>query len=60
MTDYIDDMAIALRLAIAWIPNTPHGEIVKKRIGIALATYEIQHPIPKVKTAATFRNRLMQ
>lgn len=59
---YVDDMAIALRLAKAWMPKTPHGEIVVKRIGLAIAAYEREHPQPAAEQARipVFRNRLMQ
>jgi hypothetical protein len=54
---YLEEMAIALRMARSWMPDTPHGEIVKKRINRAIERYELRHPGPEQHT---FRNRLMR
>ena len=58
---YIEDMAAALHLAKAWVPNTAHGEIVRKRIVLAIAGYERQHPrVKKQQVQPAFVNRLMR
>jgi hypothetical protein len=54
---YIQEMAAALRLAKGWMPKTPHGEIVRKRIRLAIEAYELHHPRAD---QPTFTNRLMR
>lgn len=58
---YVEDMAAALRLAKGWVPNTAHGEIVRKRIALAIAGYERHHPkLKKQIIQPVFVNRLMK
>jgi hypothetical protein len=58
----MDEMAIALRLAAAWLPATPHGEIVKRRVNRAIAAYECKTPTVFVcdRPKNRFANRLMR
>ena len=57
MMTYIEEMAVALRLAKSWMPKTPHGEIVQKRIRLAIEAYELRH---SHADQPTFTNRLMR
>jgi hypothetical protein len=54
---YIEEMAVALRLAKSWMPKTPHGEIVQKRIRLAIEAYDLRH---SHADQPTFTNRLMR
>ena len=55
--DYVQEMAIALHLANRWVPATPHGLIVRRRIKQAIESYELQRQQPEQRS---FNNRLMR
>lgn len=58
----IDEMAVALRFAKAYLQNTPHGEIVKRRVERAIAAYDREQRTYKRQANASinFTNRLMR
>lgn len=58
----IDEMAVALRFAKAYLQDTPHGKIIKRRVERAIAAYDRERQTYKYQRGVSinFTNRLMQ